>query len=65
MNKAKSSLGRGLDALINQRNFDENNPVSKYSDIKSDDVKSEDVLAKIPVSSISPNPFQPRINFDS
>ena len=65
MNKVKSSLGRGLDALINQRNFDESNPVSKYTDIKSDDGKSEDVLARIPVSFISPNPFQPRINFDS
>ena len=65
MNKVKSSLGRGLDALINQKNFDESNPVSKYTDIKSDDGKSEDILARIPVNFISPNPFQPRINFDS
>jgi len=64
MSKVKSSLGRGLDALINQRSFDENNPVSKYSDIKKDDGKEYDVLVKIPVNIISPNPYQPRINFE-
>ncbi len=64
MSKVKSSLGRGLDALINQRVFDENNPVSKYRDIKKDDGKEYDVLVKIPLDIISPNPYQPRINFE-
>jgi len=62
----KSSLGRGLDALINPNRFNENveqkNP--DYSNIKFDDGKQVDVLAKIAVDFISPNPFQPRMNFD-
>jgi ParB family transcriptional regulator, chromosome partitioning protein len=66
MNKMKSSLGRGLDALINPNRFNETveqkNP--DYSNIKFDDGKQVDVLAKIAVDFISPNPFQPRLNFD-
>ena len=62
----KSSLGRGLDALINPNRFneaeEENTP--DYSNVKFDDGKQVDVLAKIAVDFISPNPFQPRINFD-
>lgn len=62
----KSSLGRGLDALINPNRFNEaeekNTP--DYSNVKFDDGKQVDVLAKIAVDFISPNPFQPRINFD-
>ncbi len=65
MNKLKTGLGRGLDALIKQQNFP---PVEDrsldYSEIKKDDGKENDVLAKIPIDSISPNPFQPRIHFD-
>ncbi|MHB8581403.1 MAG: ParB/RepB/Spo0J family partition protein [Ignavibacteriaceae bacterium] len=64
MSKLKSSLGRGLDALINQQNFDESNPVSNYKEIKIDDGKDYDILVKIPVGMISPNPYQPRMNFD-
>ncbi|MHB1687541.1 MAG: ParB/RepB/Spo0J family partition protein [Ignavibacteriaceae bacterium] len=64
MSKLKSSLGRGLDALINQQNFDESNPVSKYEEIKVDDGKDFDILVKIPVGMISSNPYQPRMNFD-
>lgn len=63
----KSSLGRGLDALINPNRFnetgDQKNP--DYSNIKFDDGKQVDVLAKIAVDFISPNPFQPRLNFDA
>jgi len=62
----KSSLGRGLDALINPNRFNETveqtNP--DYSNIKFDDGKQIDILAKIAVDFISPNPFQPRLNFD-
>jgi len=66
MSKMKSSLGRGLDALINPNRFNETeeNRTPDYSDVKFDDGKQVDVLAKIAVDFISPNPFQPRINFD-
>lgn len=66
MSKMKSSLGRGLDALINP-NLIENKSEEKKSDlseIQPDDGKKVDVLAKIAVDLISPNPFQPRANFD-
>lgn len=65
MNKFKTGLGRGLDALIKQQNFPaaENKAVD-YSEIKKDDGHQIDILAKIPVNSISPNPFQPRIHFE-
>lgn len=62
----KSSLGRGLDALINPNRFNETEEQKNpdYSNIKFDDGKQVDVLAKIAVDFISPNPFQPRLNFD-
>jgi ParB family chromosome partitioning protein len=62
----KSSLGRGLDALINPNRFNETEEQKSpdYSNIKFDDGKQVDILAKIAVDFISPNPFQPRINFD-
>jgi ParB family chromosome partitioning protein len=66
MSKMKSSLGRGLDALINPNRFNETDEQKDhdYSNIKFDDGKQVDVLAKIAVDFISPNPFQPRLNFD-
>jgi ParB family chromosome partitioning protein len=61
----KSSLGRGLDALINPNRFNENeNRSPDYSNVKFDDGKQVDILAKIAIDFISPNPFQPRTNFD-
>lgn len=62
----KSSLGRGLDALINPNRFNETDEQKDhdYSNVKFDDGKQVDVLAKIAVDFISPNPFQPRLNFD-
>jgi ParB family chromosome partitioning protein len=65
MNKMKSSLGRGLDALINPNKFTETEEQkgSDYKNIKDDDGKMVDVLVKIAVDLISPNPFQPRTNF--
>ncbi|MFZ1520147.1 MAG: ParB/RepB/Spo0J family partition protein [Ignavibacteriaceae bacterium] len=62
----KSSLGRGLDALINPNRFNETEEQKSpdYSNVKFDDGKQVDVLAKIAIGFISPNPFQPRINFD-
>jgi len=66
MSKTKSSLGRGLDALMNpnRNNETEDQTSPDYSNVKFDDGKQVDVLAKIAVDFISPNPFQPRINFD-
>jgi ParB family chromosome partitioning protein len=65
MNKMKPGLGRGLDALINPKNFqhDANDTIS-YTDLKKDDGRDYDILVKVPVENISPNPFQPRTNFD-
>lgn len=66
MSKLKSSLGRGLDALINASLTDEKE--IKYneelSNIKPDDGKLENILARISVDLIQPNPFQPRMTFD-
>lgn len=65
MSKIKPGLGRGLDALIKPQNYQDKNPANvDYSEIKKDDGKQVDILAKIPVDSISPNPFQPRTTFE-
>jgi ParB family transcriptional regulator, chromosome partitioning protein len=65
MSKVKPVLGRGLDALIKPQTYkDENEAVIKYSDIDKDNGLEVDIIAKIPVDVISPNPFQPRMNFD-
>ena len=65
MNKIKTGLGRGLDALIKQQNFTAaEDRTADYSEVKKDDGKQNDILAKIPINSISPNPFQPRIHFE-
>lgn len=62
----KSSLGRGLDALINPNKFAENEEQKSpdYANIKFDDGKQVDILAKIAVDFISSNPYQPRTNFE-
>ncbi len=65
MGKFKTGLGRGLDALINQQSFVENQKQINYDEIKRDDGRQIDVLAKIPVDLISPNPFQPRMQFET
>ncbi len=61
MSKMKSSLGRGLDALINPNLIEDKSgdKVTDLSNIKLDDGKQVDILAKIAVDLISPNPFQP------
>jgi len=64
MSKLKTGLGRGLDALINQRNYQTTGEAINVAEIKRDNGKQFDILAKIPVEVISPNPFQPRIHFD-
>lgn len=67
MSKMKSSLGRGLDALINPNMIEDKSSekVVDLSNIKLDDGKQVDILARIAVDLISPNPFQPRTNFDA
>jgi ParB family transcriptional regulator, chromosome partitioning protein len=62
----KSGLGRGLDALINPQFKNKiDSPVAlSGKDLRKDDGSSYDVLAKIPVSAISPNPYQPRTEFE-
>ena len=66
MNKSKQPvLGRGLDALMNPQNYPhDSSETLSYDDLKKDDGMQYDILVKIPVGSISPNPFQPRVNFD-
>ncbi len=66
MNKMKSSLGRGLDALINPNKFIETEEQKShdYTNVKLDDGKHVDILAKIAVDLISSNPYQPRTNFE-
>jgi ParB family transcriptional regulator, chromosome partitioning protein len=63
----KQGLGRGLDALINPKMKDKiNDPVTVSGrDIPKDDGLSYDILAKLPLGNIAPNPYQPRIEFDS
>jgi len=67
MTKIKTGLGRGLGALINP-NFEKGvlteNVTVNEADLKNDDGESIDVLAKIPLNTILPNPFQPRTNFE-
>ncbi len=67
MSKLKPGLGRGLDALINPQSFHNQNnedAVAKFSDLDKDDGKQVDFLAKIPVTAVDPNPFQPRLHFE-
>lgn len=66
MTKQKPGLGRGLDALINPNyNKSVEEPISvPIDEVQSDDGKSVDLLAKINISKIVPNPFQPRVEFN-
>ncbi len=65
VSKIKPGLGRGLDALIspNLKNSEQSLTVSSKT-IKPDDGQNYEILVKIPVSSIMPNPYQPRTTFD-
>jgi ParB family transcriptional regulator, chromosome partitioning protein len=65
MTKLKPGLGRGLDALIRPQNRpSEKEEAPDYTNIKKDDGKETDILVKIPVDVVSPNPYQPRMNFE-
>ncbi|KAF0153424.1 MAG: ParB family chromosome partitioning protein [Ignavibacteria bacterium] len=67
MNLIKPGLGRGLEALINPKIKDKiDAPIAVSSnELPKDDGASLDVLAKIDVDKIAPNPYQPRMEFDS
>ncbi len=67
MTKIKPGLGKGLGALINPSVNESNNEpvIVKGDDLQGDDGKSKNILAKIPAEKISPNPYQPRREFDS
>ncbi|MEW6194774.1 MAG: ParB/RepB/Spo0J family partition protein [Bacteroidota bacterium] len=64
--KMKSHLGRGLDALINPQLRDRLDvPVAvSNKDLPKDDGQSFDLLVKIAVDKITPNPYQPRTEFN-
>ncbi len=66
MNNIRPGLGRGLDALINPKLKDKiDTPIAiSTSEIQKDDGSSYDILAKIDINQISPNPYQPRTEFD-
>ncbi|MCS7052380.1 MAG: ParB/RepB/Spo0J family partition protein [Ignavibacterium sp.] len=66
MSKVRSSLGRGLDALLSSSlNEEKELKINEdLSNLRLDDGKQENVLVKISVDLIQPNPFQPRMTFD-
>ncbi len=59
---SKQRLGRGLDALIPRVATKEISIDSK--DLHFDDGKSIGIIAKVEISKIKPNPYQPRESFD-
>ncbi len=65
MSKGKTSLGRGLDALIRPHGFihKEGEDID-LSNLQQDDGNEINIVSKIPVEKISPNPYQPRTNFE-
>lgn len=65
--KSKPVLGRGLDALINPNyeNKNENAVTIPSSEINEDDGKNYNILAKLDITKIVPNPYQPRIEFEA
>ncbi|GAB6282018.1 MAG: ParB/RepB/Spo0J family partition protein [Ignavibacterium sp.] len=63
MNKIKTSLGRGLDALINPQSLLDYEKSLEKKEEKTTEVNIE-IITRLPVDKIDPNPFQPRNNFD-
>jgi ParB family transcriptional regulator, chromosome partitioning protein len=62
---SKAALGRGLKALIPSMDEDNDNGVQINSDNIKKDNGGINVIAKIEISRIDRNPFQPRINFNT
>ncbi len=67
MNKIKSGLGKGLDALINPKVRESvSEPLAVNSgELQPDNGKENDILVKVPVEKVVPNPYQPRREFNS
>lgn len=63
MNKIKTSLGRGLDALINPQSLLDYEKSLEKKEEETAEVNIE-IITRLPVDKIDPNPFQPRNNFD-
>lgn len=65
MSKSKFGLGKGLDALIPSMTEPEAKPVSiTPTEETRDDGASTGVLAHVEVARITPNPYQPRQEFE-
>jgi len=60
MNKNKTGLGRGLDALLKPS---QNTFVEQQTNVNNENIKNES-LVRIKIENISPNPFQPRMHFE-
>lgn len=63
MNKIKTGLGRGLDALINPQSLLDYEKSTEKKEEVNPEVNIE-IITRLPVDKIDPNPFQPRNNFD-
>jgi len=59
MNKMRTGLGRGLDALLKP-----STNVLQTAEISEKETVSNDSLLRIKIENIFPNPFQPRMHFD-
>lgn len=64
MSKFKQSLGRGLDALINPQNMDEDEATMLNERTTIISAPKVDSISKLPIDKIFPNPFQPRTVFE-
>lgn len=64
MSKIKPVLGRGLDALIKPQNYQEEEKGTDYPNVQGDNGFNIDSISKVNIDSVTPNPYQPRMNFD-
>lgn len=60
MSKGKTGLGRGLEALMGNRNGEN----YQTQEVERKETQTADSIVKLPIMQIRPNPFQPRTNFD-
>ena len=67
---SKKRLGRGLDALLSDRNSNTESDPARTSDQpeagRSDQVENvaDKTLNEIPIADVQPSPFQPRRSFE-
>lgn len=60
MGKAKTGLGRGLEALMGNKDGSD----FQVQEPERRETQLADSIVKLPIMQIKPNPFQPRTNFD-